>query len=189
MKRLIKKADLIIDWIQSDYGNISNSQIDQIINSNSECIYDGELFRYISIDNNSVLDLFGGYDFMDENLEEISKEVIFDKIKKLIKEDDRYYSFSKSLSAARDYGDGLDQSGDAGIIISCNTNGLDVNEYLNNLNEDDFNEVAHLIGEEEVIAKLNSNYNIVSLLNDSFTEWPGLISLHDLAEAVMNNFL
>jgi hypothetical protein len=190
MKRLIKSANTIIDWLQSGHGFISNSEIDNIIKENYRYLFIGAGYRYLGFDNNEILNLFGGYNSMDGDTTKINKKDIFDKLSTLLNIDDKYCSFSKSLDAAKNYSLESDNRGTITVIVRSVISGLDINAYLElNSKNIDIEEVSQYVNEEEVISKLDNDVNIVYFLNKNIAEWPENISLNDLAEAIMDNRL
>lgn len=168
MKRLIKKSkvDYNLFLIEHILYNIPKpeKEIQQIINENQDCSYNGIGFRVLYLDkvdlNNSFLNL---------NIEHISNNDIENVVKGLIEVNSKYQSFSKSISGSLEveqfFGPDMDLDGFPITIETAIFNGLDIEKfvlkYKDTLSEEAIEAYNTFVEQEEIIAKFeNHKFNI-----------------------------
>lgn len=166
MKRLIKKAEInlskfLISHLQ--HNNSTQSQIQEVINENSDCLYSGTGYRAFLFDEEEIIEA------LSEFLEEINEtEVDFNSLPyyvnntmdKLIRVDGTYQSFSRSFKAADTTIQYLNENKHIAIIIGCNIkDGLDIdklsNKYKSSLSPEALEVCDFFTFQEEVVAKFD----------------------------------
>lgn len=159
-------------WMQSDNKNFDMSKIDrlfELLKGSKYIITKGEIFRLLYFDTDLIVDNNGK---LDEN-----------KIKSIVKVDDKYYSYTKSLPDIMylywmwtEYGKGDKE----GLVIKQKLkNGLDLTTFNSDLYEHlmlNYKNEKSLIsnfltfmtvedqGEKEIISKKDSDYEIEGII-------------------------
>lgn len=164
MKRLIKKAEIdlskfLISHLQ--YNDSTQSQIQEIINENPDCLYNGTGYRAFLFDEEEIIEALSSF------LEEINEtEVDFNSLPyyvnntmdKLIRVDGLYQSFSRSFKAADTTIHYLNENRYIEVIIGCDIkDGLDIdklfNKYKSGLSSEALEVCDFFKFQEEVVAK------------------------------------
>lgn len=199
-----KLISILDKWVTGYNEDINNNDIDNLINQNKDCLYSGAGYRTLHYgivwDNfyNSLNNPPEDFDLYDdeENLQEaynykISKEQIFNYAYSIINETNDYCSFSKTIEAYNDTKDSFDNlyDGANSIGIKTNIHGISVNmlvekyeKELEELNSPIFN----LLHEDEIIAKMPNDYEIIEFLKIPLSKWENEISFYDLKEMMLS---
>ncbi|AEO93606.1 gp347 [Bacillus phage G] len=161
MKRLTKKAnnidyDQFFDNLLS-LNEFNPSEVDIVIQNNTDCLYNGKAYRILYFYNEDIEEITKRHyeDYTKEELVEIV-------INELIRIDNSYQSFSKSLNGVKYYSDNVGaNSHEIGVIISSNIqSGLDIgalhNKLFNSLDYDTQDLYESFEKEEEILAIINN---------------------------------
>ena len=201
-KSLNELIDIIDKWVEGY--DINNNDINELINQNKDCLYSGtgyKTFHNEIIWNNFYNTLNNPPDDFDlyedkENLQDvcnymIDKQFILNYAKNIINESNNYCSFSKTKSAYEETKQGFSNVYDISnsIGIKCEIDGISVNMLIKKYKEqlEAMDSVAlNLLHEDEIIAKMPSNFEIIEFLGMSIQSWPNNISLYDLKEKMSN---
>ncbi|MNC18311.1 hypothetical protein D3C75_662080 [compost metagenome] len=169
MKRLIRKAEINMSdfFVNLLYdNNYTQSQIEEIINSNSDCLYSGEAFRVFYFDaQTNIVQARDNY-LKENNLSSMrgnAPDVMWGVIDKLIVPNGEYQSFAQTMSGINSVKHQMayDQ-GDFSITIKFNvSNGLSI-EKLYSKYEDGLSDYAKKAFEDfgdqqEIMAKFDSD--------------------------------
>ncbi|AEO93918.1 gp675 [Bacillus phage G] len=157
MKRLRKTANVDIDMFLDsllNFNQYSQDDIDNLVKNNPDCLYNGEGYRVF---------LFEIEDFKQAR-KESQKEGLWGTIDRLIRVDDSFQSFSKSLNGINNVTDNFEHSGEHGevkiVIKFIIDDGLDISKLIekfkNELSEETVMSYETYASEEEVLARFNS---------------------------------
>lgn len=166
LTRLIKKANIDYDdflYNLLSLNEYSNEEVEQIINDNPDCLYNGIAYRIFFFDEYTVKELGTQLvESVNNDIDELTELVI----KNLIDANGLYHSFSKSLKGIEVVEKDVFIPDTLKVVIKMNVeNGLDIeklfNKHKNELSKDVLNNYSKFKSEEEVLAKLTNNYDII----------------------------
>lgn len=167
MKRLIRKSSFNVNEFLIrliNYNSYSSNEIEEVISNNPDCAYAGDGYRIL---------FFDMIDFKEAEKERKKNngQPFWGAIDNIVRVDGNYQSFSKTQSGVEavtnNFSDN-EEYGDLKIVIKLPINGLDIKKifekYQNELHSDVILTFHEHAGEEEVLAKFDSNdYEIVNI--------------------------
>lgn len=157
VKRLVKKSNNIIEkFLKSHvlFNDTNQDDIKQILSSNSDCIYNGNLYRTFVFSKNNFEDFY--------NEEEIRNN---------IKITNQYNSCSNNLNSVRNFANSIlsDTQNPFVVIIEFEGTGLDINllinkYYMYNIIDDDlYDSLLINLSENEIVSIVPNDYKIIEI--------------------------
>lgn len=197
MKRLKKKANNDLNYemelalVNLVFTNDGSSLIDMYNEIDNDCFYNGEVYRILYLNDRELI----------ENIKTQKDEMgIYVKCKDLIHaiqekiETGDWQSTTKSYDNINSLGIDITVSNPISVVIKFNCkNGIDLNKLSqkclndfkkNNASEVYIKELNELVDitnqQEEVYAKIPSNYEIVSISDININEFSGTVNIINL---------
>lgn len=197
MKRLKKKANNDLNYemelalVNLVFTNDGSSLIDMYNEIDNDCFYNGEVYRILYLNDRELI----------ENIKTQKDEMgIYVKCKDLIYaiqekiETGDWQSTTKSYDNINSLGIDITVSNPISVVIKFNCkNGIDLNKlsqkYLNDFKKNnasevyikELNELVDITNQqEEVYAKIPSDYEIVSISDISINEFNGTVNIINL---------
>ena len=197
MKRLKKKANNDLNYemelalVNLVFTNDGSSLIDMYNEIDNDCFYNGEVYRILYLNDRELI----------ENIKTQKDEMgIYVKCKDLIYaiqekiETGDWQSTTKSYDNINSLGIDITVSNPISVVIKFNCkNGIDLNELSrkclndfkkNNASEVYIKELNELVDitnqQQEIYAKIPSNYEIISISDISINEFNGTVNIINL---------
>lgn len=164
-KRLIRKAE--VNYSDFLYDLIMNNEytpqtVDEAIADNSDCVYNGEVYRVFFFDNEIVEEKAEELADSVNDVDDLTEAVI----ESLIEVNGAYHSFAKSMNGIDAVISSEFSPGQLKVVIKYDVqNGLNIdklyNKQLSNLDSETKSIYVDFQNEEEVLALFSGEYEIV----------------------------